>query len=105
MLGLVPAERVQKQLRQTAPRGDADRGREAGRQERGHGADVVSAARHRPARRERAVSRVALAMPLDGDADALAAYLAGDRHGVLVAPYYERLGLGALLRAWRPARS
>jgi len=36
---------------------------------------------------------------------ALAAYLAGDRHGVLVAPYYERLGLGALLRAWRPARS
>jgi hypothetical protein len=41
------------------------------------------------------VSRVALAMLLDGDADALTAYLAGDRHGPLVAPYYERLGLGA----------
>src|SRR4051812_45322102 len=47
------------------------------------------------------VSRVALAMLLDGDADALAAYLAGDRHEPLVAPYYERLGLGALLNAWR----
>src|SRR4051812_30749853 len=48
------------------------------------------------------VSRVALAMLLDGSADALAAYLAGDRHGPLVAAYYERLRLGALLKAWRP---
>ena len=47
------------------------------------------------------MSRVALAMLLDGDADALAAYLVGDQHGPLVAPYYERLGLGALLKAWR----
>jgi len=49
------------------------------------------------------VSRVALAMLLDGDGDALTAYLAGDRHGPLVAAYYERLGLGALLKAWRVA--
>ena len=47
-----------------------------------------------------AVSRVALAMLLDGNAEALAAYHAGDRHGPLVAPYFERLGLGALLRMW-----
>src|SRR3954462_15864746 len=47
------------------------------------------------------VSRVALAMLLDGNANALAAYLAGERHGPLVAPYFERLGLGALLKAWR----
>ena len=40
-------------------------------------------------------------MLLDGNADALAAYLVGDQHGPLVAPYYERLGLGALLKAWR----
>ena len=48
------------------------------------------------------VSRIALAMLLDGDGDALAAYLAGERHGPLVASYFERFGLGALLRAWRP---
>src|SRR4051794_18255654 len=47
------------------------------------------------------VSRVALAMLLDGNADALAAYLAGERHGPLVAAYYERLALGPLLKAWR----
>ena len=39
------------------------------------------------------VSKVALAMMLDGEEDALQAYLAGDRSGPLVAPYYERLGL------------
>jgi len=33
------------------------------------------------------VSRVALAMLLDGNAEALAAYHAGDRHGPLVRPY------------------
>ena len=49
------------------------------------------------------VSRVALAMLLDGDADALAVYHAGDRHGPLVASYFERLGLGGLLRTWRPS--
>jgi hypothetical protein len=42
------------------------------------------------------VSRVALAMLLDGNATALKAYHAGDRHGPLVAPYYERLGLAVL---------
>ena len=45
-----------------------------------------------------AVSRVALAMLLEGNAEALAAYHAGDRQGPLVAPYYERLGLGCLVR-------
>ena len=50
------------------------------------------------------VSTVALAMLLDGNADALAAYLAGDRHGPLVASYYERLGLGGLLRTWQPSQ-
>jgi hypothetical protein len=48
------------------------------------------------------VSRVALAMLLDGDAVALRAYHAGDRHGPLVAPYYERLGLTVLLNIWPP---
>ena len=43
------------------------------------------------------VSRVALAMLLDGNAEALAAYHRGDRHGPLVAPYFERA------RAWRTA--
>ena len=51
------------------------------------------------------VSRVALAMLLDGNAAALAAYHAGDRHRPLVAAYYERLGLGGLLRTWRSAPS
>ncbi len=51
------------------------------------------------------VSRVALAMLLDGNAAALAAYHAGDRHGPLVAPYFERLGLCLLLQVWRLARA
>jgi hypothetical protein len=38
------------------------------------------------------VSRIALAMWLDGDRRALAAYLGGDRKGS-VAAYFERLGL------------
>jgi hypothetical protein len=46
------------------------------------------------------VSRVALAMLLDGDAAALAAYHAGDRHGPSVAQYYDRLGLSSLIQAW-----
>ena len=46
------------------------------------------------------VSRVCLAMLLDGNAPALAAYHAGDRHGPMVAPYFQRLGLGALLTLW-----
>src|SRR3954447_8711767 len=46
------------------------------------------------------VSRVALAMLLDGDDRALAAYLAGDRSSPLVLAYYERLGLGTLIRDW-----
>jgi hypothetical protein len=37
------------------------------------------------------VSKVALAMFLDGDAMALKAYHAGDRASDLVAPYFERL--------------
>ena len=37
------------------------------------------------------VSRVALAMLLDGDEAALRAYHAGERGGVLVAPYLVRL--------------
>ena len=39
------------------------------------------------------VSRVALAMFLDGDKKALRAYHAGDRASDLVAPYFERFGL------------
>src|SRR4051794_22042400 len=50
------------------------------------------------------VSRVALAMLLDGNAEALAAYHSGDRRGPLVVPYFERLGLGELRRAWMPGR-
>jgi hypothetical protein len=42
------------------------------------------------------ISRVALAMHLDGDRKALQAYLAGDRAGPLVRPYYEREDLGTL---------
>jgi hypothetical protein len=41
------------------------------------------------------VSRVALAMHLDGDRKALRAYHAGDRTSDLVAPYFERAGLRA----------
>src|SRR5215217_7950367 len=44
------------------------------------------------------VSRIALAMFLDGDDAALAAYLNGDRAGGRVAAYYQRAGLGRLLR-------
>jgi hypothetical protein len=43
------------------------------------------------------VSRVALAMFLDGNANALSAYLMGKRQSGLVRPYYERAGLGHLL--------
>jgi hypothetical protein len=48
------------------------------------------------------VSRVALAMFLDGDGDALRAYLAGARDGPLVAPYFARAGLGAVSLARGP---
>jgi hypothetical protein len=43
------------------------------------------------------VSRVALAMLLDGDGAALRAYLAGDRTGHLVAEYFARAGLAAVI--------
>ena len=39
------------------------------------------------------VSRVALAMLLDGDRASLEAYLGGDRSGPLVALYFARAGL------------
>jgi helix-turn-helix protein len=39
------------------------------------------------------VSKVALAMFLDDDRKALNAYLAGDRAGPLVKPYFERVGV------------
>lgn len=39
------------------------------------------------------VSRVALAMFLDGDYDALNAYHSGQRAGPVVAPYFHRAGL------------
>ena len=45
------------------------------------------------------VSRVALRMLLDGDSQALTAYLAGVRAVDPVASYYRRLGLGAVLVA------
>lgn len=41
------------------------------------------------------VSRVALAMLLDGDRRALEAYLSGDRSGPLMTPYMDRLGAAA----------
>jgi hypothetical protein len=41
------------------------------------------------------VSRVALAMHMDGNKEALAAYHAGTRTGPLVAPYYERAHLNS----------
>jgi hypothetical protein len=40
------------------------------------------------------VSKVALAMFLDNDMIALAAYQTGDRSSSLVAPYFDRFGLG-----------
>ncbi len=39
------------------------------------------------------VSKVALAMFLDDDLDALASYHGGDRSGPLVATYFERAGI------------
>ncbi|WP_267421812.1 helix-turn-helix domain-containing protein [Methylobacterium sp. GC_Met_2] len=44
------------------------------------------------------VSRVALAMFLNDDAAALRAYLAGDRAGPMVVPYFQAEGLGDLIR-------
>jgi hypothetical protein len=44
------------------------------------------------------VSRVALAMFLDGDINALRAYHAGDRSSPLVTQYFERSGLSTLCR-------
>jgi hypothetical protein len=43
-----------------------------------------------------AVSRVALTMFLDGDLDALAMYLSGDREDSRVVRYFERLGIEPL---------
>ena len=45
------------------------------------------------------VSRVALAMFLDGDGRALRAYHAGDRTRDIVAGYFERAGLADLAGA------
>jgi hypothetical protein len=47
----------------------------------------------RPIGRRWMVSRVALAMHLDGDREALKAYLAGDRESALVTDYFQRFGL------------
>ncbi len=41
-------------------------------------------------------SLVAWGMYLDGDAEALRAYHAGDRTSALVAPYFERFGIDPL---------
>lgn len=46
------------------------------------------------------VSRVALGMLLDGDQAALQAYLRGDRTSPAVVAYFEREGLGRLVRMW-----
>ena len=46
-----------------------------------------------------AVSRVALAMYLDGDSEALAAYLRGVRHSASVVDYFERCNVPLLRRA------
>ena len=46
------------------------------------------------------VSRVALAMYLNGDDTALRAYLAGDRQSALVRDYYNAAGLDALVAKW-----
>jgi cytochrome P450 len=45
-----------------------------------------------------AVSRVALAMYLDGDNEALAAYLAGDRQSAFVVAYFERCNVPLSVR-------
>lgn len=47
------------------------------------------------------VSRVALDMLLDGDEQALRAYLAGDRESPTVVAYYEREGLSDLICRWQ----
>ena len=39
------------------------------------------------------VSRIALAMLLDGDEEALGAYLSGERLSALVKPYFDRYGV------------
>jgi hypothetical protein len=54
------------------------------------------------------VSRVTLAMWLDGDRTALRAYLAGDRTGPAVRPFFERAGLCLTATCngqpgWKPA--
>ena len=49
------------------------------------------------------VSRVALAMFLDGNATALRAYLAGDRRSDLVRDYYAATGLEPLISRWAVA--
>ena len=46
------------------------------------------------------VSRVALGMLLDGDQAALEAYLWGDRTSPAVVAYFNREGLGRLIRMW-----
>ena len=45
-----------------------------------------------------AVSRVALAMYLDGDSEALATYLRGDRQSASVVAYFERCNVPLLRR-------
>jgi hypothetical protein len=49
-----------------------------------------------------AVSRVALAMFLDGDRDALACYLRGDRTSWTVMAYFERCGISVPKSASAP---
>lgn len=51
------------------------------------------------------VSRVALDMLLDGDEQALRAYLAGDRESAAVVAYYEREGLSDLICRWQKLTS
>lgn len=51
------------------------------------------------------VSKVALSMLLNGDDDALAAYLSGDRNSTTVRNYFEEVGLGNLPRGWVAAAS
>ena len=45
-----------------------------------------------------AVSRVALAMYLEGDSEALEAYLRGDRQSAFVVDYFERFNIPLLRR-------
>jgi hypothetical protein len=64
---------------------------------RWHDSQLVSAARigRRIGGGTWAVSKIALAMFLDDDMVALAAYQAGDRTSDLVSPYFERFGLAS----------